>query len=330
MSTLKEIEAYIHKGQKIMAIKLYRNLTGSGLRESKAAVEEFMSRGHWGDQVKGVQLATEVTSSAPNTTSTNSINLGPVISHIEQRKKIWAIKELRSLTGLGLKQAKEAVEAYIDHQRWPPSVARLLVVPELRDAEELAGHGKKLQAIKAVRSVVSVSLKQTKEAVEHFMEHGYWPHPIRALVRDKTASPTPTNQPPPAPAAAACQPSSQTARSPKPTPSTPRLRLDPEAAAVKGVLEAIIEPKTVDAIYSVKRDFTAGYIALVGNRAYFLTQRFGSWEIDGEYAKSDGIEAEVNTSFSRVELRLRHGFLPYSFTELDEATARKIAQVLSD
>ncbi len=421
MSTREEIEHYIRKGQKIMAIKVYRSITGKGLRESKDAVEEFMRDGRWSDMPLP-KPKPEVVPKAP--ASPNPGNLEAVVAYIEQKKKIWAIKELRQISGLGLKEAKEAVEMYMQQKCWPSSIAPQAPQPTrttmatgpLHEAEELARIGRKIQSIKALRSVVGLSLKDSKAAVEHFMERGVWPQSVRNGLSGASAvvkKPQPT-QPtaltgslqeaeelaklgqklqsikvlrrvvplslknskaavehfmergvwpqsvrnglsganaaaPPAGGASSgsrglqtdsgvCAPTPSNAKPPPPVAKThpgrtrtaePAVRLGPEAAAAKSVLEANIQPNTVDHLYAVKRDFTPGYLALVGERAYFVTKRFGSWEVDGEYSKSAGFEAEVRTSFSRIELRLRIGFLPHTFTELDEATARKIARVLT-
>jgi hypothetical protein len=59
-----------------------------------------------------------------------------------------------------------------------------------------------------------------------------------------------------------------------------------------------------------------------------MVRRFGSWEVDGEYARSEKVDVEVRTSFSRIELRLRVGYLQDNFTGLDEGQARTIAERL--
>ncbi|MCX4241409.1 AAA family ATPase [Paraliomyxa miuraensis] len=44
---LRQVEAAVRRGRKIDAIKLYRSICGEGLKDSKDAVEQFMSAGHW-------------------------------------------------------------------------------------------------------------------------------------------------------------------------------------------------------------------------------------------------------------------------------------------
>lgn len=84
-------------GNKIEAIRLYREKTGVGLAEAKAAVEAFMA-GHPID--------------VPGVVRERPIGLeGEILSLMQQGQKIQAIKLYREHTGTGLKEAKEAVEA---------------------------------------------------------------------------------------------------------------------------------------------------------------------------------------------------------------------------
>lgn len=88
----RDVEAVLRSAGKIAAIKLYRERTGTGLAEAKSAVE-----------------AIERQSPAPP----------PLEGDLEQRvlvllqggKKIEAIRIYREQTGVGLKEAKDAVEA---------------------------------------------------------------------------------------------------------------------------------------------------------------------------------------------------------------------------
>jgi large subunit ribosomal protein L7/L12 len=83
----------IRRGQKINAIKLYRERTGLGLKEAKDAVEA-LERG-------------ESTRSPKN----NPTELQEaVVSLLRNRQKIQAIKLFRDQTGVGLADAKQAVE----------------------------------------------------------------------------------------------------------------------------------------------------------------------------------------------------------------------------
>jgi ribosomal protein L7/L12 len=85
----QEVQALLASGEKIAAIKLYRERTGASLAEAKRAVE------------------------------TNESPRPPIASDLEPRllallrenKKIEAIRAYREATGSGLKESKDAVDA---------------------------------------------------------------------------------------------------------------------------------------------------------------------------------------------------------------------------
>jgi ribosomal protein L7/L12 len=114
-----EAAAAVKAGNLIEAIKVVRQETGLGLKEAKDFVEAHI---HSPRQV------------AP--TRPSSPHGFPLEAHLELRhgNKIDAIKIVRAKQGLGLKEAKDAVEAYIAmHPDMPPSVRqssgqRLIVV----------------------------------------------------------------------------------------------------------------------------------------------------------------------------------------------------------
>lgn len=87
------LTALIQSGQKIKAIKQYRERTGSGLKEAKDAVEALE---------RGEPLPT------PHAVLT-TVNQD-VVSLVREGKKIAAIKLYREKTGVDLAEAKAAVE----------------------------------------------------------------------------------------------------------------------------------------------------------------------------------------------------------------------------
>ncbi|MFO0594496.1 MAG: ribosomal protein L7/L12 [Myxococcaceae bacterium] len=97
-------EQLLRAGRKIEAIKRYRELTGVGLREAKDAVEA-LERGQSPDALppKGAVLR-QVTDSE-------------IEAQIRSGHLIDAIKLYREKTGVGLKEAKDAVEALRDRMR---------------------------------------------------------------------------------------------------------------------------------------------------------------------------------------------------------------------
>ena len=85
-----------------------------------------------------------------------------VILEAAGAKKIQVIKEVRSLTNLGLKEAKDLVEAA------PKVVLEKVardVAAKAKEALEADG-GKKIQVIKVVRALTGLGLKEAKDLVE--------------------------------------------------------------------------------------------------------------------------------------------------------------------
>ncbi len=112
-----------------------------------------------------------------------------VESAVAAGKKILAIKEFRALTGVGLREAKNAVEWFAQHGRWPeqhvrPSAARqapqFSSAPVLAPIERLIADGKIIHAIKDLRSITGWGLADTKGAVDHYRSHGAWSDPVAA------------------------------------------------------------------------------------------------------------------------------------------------------
>jgi arabinogalactan endo-1,4-beta-galactosidase/ribosomal protein L7/L12 len=95
-----ELQALVVAGRKIEAIKRYRELTGVGLKEAKDTVEALM---------RGASLPTREQDSVGFEAN--------IISLLEQGKKIAAIKLYRERTGVGLKEAKDFIEALAADRR---------------------------------------------------------------------------------------------------------------------------------------------------------------------------------------------------------------------
>jgi ribosomal protein L7/L12 len=94
---MDEVRRLAARGQLIAAIKLHRELTGLGLRESKDAVEA-MARG-------AISSAVPAPASAPNPEADARIK-----ALLSQGQAIEAILVHRQTYGTGLKEAKDAIE----------------------------------------------------------------------------------------------------------------------------------------------------------------------------------------------------------------------------
>ena len=90
-----ELSSLLQRGQKIAAIKLYRERTGANLKEAVDAIETL-------------QRGEPIESREPNNASPDDPE---IVSLLQAGKKIAAIKLYRDKTGAGLATAKAAVEA---------------------------------------------------------------------------------------------------------------------------------------------------------------------------------------------------------------------------
>jgi ribosomal protein L7/L12 len=94
-----DLLALTRAGRKIEAIKKYREQTGAGLKEAKDAIELLAATG---------RLPQAEVAAAPATADEFESRL---LELLRAGEKIEAIKQYRQQTGVGLKDAKEAVES---------------------------------------------------------------------------------------------------------------------------------------------------------------------------------------------------------------------------
>ncbi|MEK7784523.1 MAG: ribosomal protein L7/L12, partial [Chloroflexota bacterium] len=102
-----EIERLVREGKKIEAIKLFRQLTGAGLKESKDVIDR-LDRGDVSAAANYAATAgpLEITSSTPD----HAGQIEKIGRLLNAGNKIEAIKVYRETFGVGLKEAKDAVE----------------------------------------------------------------------------------------------------------------------------------------------------------------------------------------------------------------------------
>ena len=91
-----EIQALLDGGNTIEAIKLYRELTGVGLKEAK-------------EYVDGLEAGAQPLPSAPTVPPAGDLAEVQALAHAGNT--IEAIKLYRELTGVGLKEAKDYVDS---------------------------------------------------------------------------------------------------------------------------------------------------------------------------------------------------------------------------
>ncbi len=182
-----DIASLLQAGQKINAIKVYREDTGASLADAKAAVERmelaFGLYGTSGTPFAGAQEAASLPGAGGlQSEGDKEALLAEIEQLVVQGKKIVAIKLYRERTGVGLREAKDAVEQ-IEHTlfvRGPSSLARAQMdeanTSEKREVnmEALLGEieqllrqrNQKIAAIKLYRQRTGLGLREAKEVVD--------------------------------------------------------------------------------------------------------------------------------------------------------------------
>ncbi len=358
-SGLRAVEVCVQQKKKIPAIKALMALSGYGLRKAKDVVEEFMESGTWPAEL--------VTPSESN----SRLDLSTVERFVAAGKKIEGIKELRRISKtIGLRDAKDAVEAYIrdghwagtdfgavapdlpGHGPWPPKKGESGAPPSIEHQLRSVGNmlkGDNLRlALNAFSSIPGVDRMDIRHELEIFQRWGRWSTELRAALGLPASDPSsladtmlPSDAPVSPQEPLQTTQTKQTTQTSNKTPAASGsaepslsaavaklLRTEPEIAEVVAALAERLGSSRIDQIFETKKNLFNGYLALCGDNAYFVVKRFGTWEIDGEYSQSEGVEVEVRTSFSRIELRLRVDYLQDTFSELDEASARLVARRL--
>lgn len=101
-SDVDEIQRKVLAGDKIGAIKLYRECTGVGLAEAKSAIEQMQT------QLRGFTAAELVW--PPKVPESRPVQAAAIAEALFRGEKIAAIKLYREQTQAGLAEAKRAVE----------------------------------------------------------------------------------------------------------------------------------------------------------------------------------------------------------------------------
>lgn len=172
-----EIANLLRGGQKIKAIKIYREDTGASLADAKAAVERMEMTGSFGvaSMVQEAQEEPSTEANAPEAVNDMSDLTGEVEALVMKGKKIQAIKLYRERTGLGLREAKEAIDLLesslllhgASSLRLPDTEGRMPVMePPGEDVRSLLLEGKKIQAVKLYHEQTGASLKDAKAAID--------------------------------------------------------------------------------------------------------------------------------------------------------------------
>lgn len=108
------VQQYLARGQKLEAVKAYREETGLGLKEAKDAIDgKSGPASNWQTVSRKLDRIAAAVGVAPEPASfpTTASASPTVVQLIRAGRKIEAIKVYREENGVGLKEAKDAVDA---------------------------------------------------------------------------------------------------------------------------------------------------------------------------------------------------------------------------
>ncbi len=147
-----QLESLVLAGQQIEAIKLYREQTGCSLREAKDAVEAF-ERGE----------TASLTFVSPPPPDAQSI-IAQIEAWVQRGNKINAIKAYREYTGVGLKMAKDVIDAIGrgDATGWQAQLAAF----DLEHVRQLIREGRKSDAVSYYQQQLGLALGDARAIVD--------------------------------------------------------------------------------------------------------------------------------------------------------------------
>lgn len=197
---LDEVEHLVRAGRTLDAVKLYREITGATLAQSKTAVERLATRARVAANPQSIS----------SLDGDNGISQRELVSLLMQGQKIQAIKRYRESTGLGLREAKDAIDLmeenlllhgpdfYQTRDVIPEPPGRAIseeVFSEEAFNEEIRGlllKNQKIQAIKRYREQTGLGLREAKDAVEQLEKNvpvSSFPGPVTPLEEFSAADP---------------------------------------------------------------------------------------------------------------------------------------------
>lgn len=177
---MNQITAAIHAGNKLEAIKLFRQATGVGLKEAKDVIDGMEKNvGQTAvpndpDQAMA-WLESRAATERPSTASISREAMLQVFGYLRAGNKIEAIKLYREQTGLGLKEAKDAVDGLEKAVNAGLPIDSMLTAPVptnpaqgnwMQEVMDEIRAGRKINAIKIYRENSGLGLKESKDAVD--------------------------------------------------------------------------------------------------------------------------------------------------------------------
>jgi ribosomal protein L7/L12 len=133
-------------------------------------VTVIVLRRSWGSSLSNIPEPSLITPTKVLPRPLANPDLAEIVTLLTRGNKIEAIKRVRELTGLGLKEAKDYVEAMPSNRPLPTLPSRSTTpqagAGDLAEVHALAQQGHKIEAIKRYRQLTGVGLKEAKDYVD--------------------------------------------------------------------------------------------------------------------------------------------------------------------
>jgi ribosomal protein L7/L12 len=155
--------------RKIEAIKRYREHTGVGLKEAKDIIEYAMAHPEQAQSRMQGSTVSQPPKLKPHESGLDwDVLLLPEIQDALPDNKIEAIKCYREHTGVGLKEAKDAIEYFIEHRGEVPAKIRRydLVDEQANGIRDMLRAGKRAEAQKIYQAFTGVDQFTASEAID--------------------------------------------------------------------------------------------------------------------------------------------------------------------
>ncbi len=175
IARLREIGSLVRQGQKIEAIKLYREVFGTGLKEAKDAIDQLAA----GKAVAITHTSVESSSDSPFPAQDTQVE-AEIRQILQDGSKIAAIKRYREIFDCSLMEAKVAVE-FLEkngHLPMPSSPIWRAIVSNAPDASEksrslaevisLVQSGQEEAAIAQFQQAFNIGPEAARQAVQVF------------------------------------------------------------------------------------------------------------------------------------------------------------------
>jgi len=175
-----EIRQLMDTGKKTAAIKRVRAATNWDLQTARAYVENLEAVSASMPFAHPVQPVVPAPYAPSDAATLSSAALEEVQTLLAQNQKIAAIKKMRAITGWGLKEAQEYVEAMPLLGQTPPmpplayqSTVNVDIANMDAAIRNLLAQNKKINAVKLVREATGWGLKESKEHVDAIQRQGF-------------------------------------------------------------------------------------------------------------------------------------------------------------